>query len=166
MSQPRIRHAEPGDAAALREIMAEAGAYANTLQLPCPSLRHWESNMARLLAEGRWQLVCEDEAGRLIGRGGLWRLGEAQLGHAAGLGITVRAGCRSRGVGSALMAALMELADDWLGLRRIELTVFCDNAAAIALYRKFGFAEEARLRAYALRDGAYHDVCLMARLAA
>ena len=36
---------------------------------------------------------------------------------------------------------------------RIELTVYTDNAAAIALYRKFGFEIEGTHRAYALRDG-------------
>ncbi|VEB44801.1 putative acetyltransferase YhhY [Chromobacterium violaceum] len=62
------------------------------------------------------------------------------------------------------MAAALEQADGWLGLRRIELTVFADNARAQGLYRKFGFVEEARMRAYALRDGVYQDVLAMARL--
>ncbi len=36
----------------------------------------------------------------------------------------------------------MDLADNWLNLQRLELTVYSDNAAAIALYRKFGFEQE------------------------
>ena len=47
---------------------------------------------------------------------------------------------------------------------RIELIVFTDNAAAIALYRKFGFELEGTHRAYALRDGRYVDALAMARL--
>jgi putative acetyltransferase len=63
------------------------------------------------------------------------------------------------------MAALVECADHSLGLRRIELTVFTDNAPAIALYRRFGFVEEGRSRGYAMRDGVLADVLHMARLA-
>jgi putative acetyltransferase len=61
-------------------------------------------------------------------------------------------------------AALTDCADNALGLRRIELTVFADNAPAIALYRKSGFAEEGRSRAYAMRDGVLADALHMARI--
>lgn len=63
-----------------------------------------------------------------------------------------------------MMAALLDAADNWLDLKRLELTVFADNAAAIALYEKLGFEREGVLRSYAFRDGAYVDVLAMARL--
>jgi len=47
---------------------------------------------------------------------------------------------------------------------RIELTVYTDNAGAIALYEAFGFRIEGTHRAYALRRGVYEDVYAMARL--
>lgn len=62
------------------------------------------------------------------------------------------------------MAAMCDYADRWAGILRLELTVFVDNAPAIALYRKFGFEVEGTQRAYALRDGEYADVYAMARL--
>ena len=62
------------------------------------------------------------------------------------------------------MQALCDYADRWMGVLRIELTVYVDNAAAIALYRKFGFETEGRHRGYALRDGRYVDALAMARL--
>ena len=80
------------------------------------------------------------------------------------LGIMVEKAWHGRGVGSQLMAALLDAADRWLGCLRIELTVYTDNAAAIALYRKFGFETEGRHRGYALRDGRYVDAFAMARL--
>ena len=59
---------------------------------------------------------------------------------------------------------MCELADGWLNVIRLELTVYTDNKRAIALYKKFGFAVEGTHRAYALRDGRYVDAHCMARL--
>jgi putative acetyltransferase len=108
--------------------------------------------------------VAEAE-GALVGNAGLNPVGPAlRRRHAMHLGITVAKGWQGRGVGTQLMAALLDAADRWLGCLRIELTVFTDNEAAIALYRKFGFEIEGTHRAYALRDGRYVDVLAMARL--
>jgi putative acetyltransferase len=62
------------------------------------------------------------------------------------------------------MAAMCDYADRWAGVLRLELSVYVDNAPAIALYRKFGFVVEGTFRAYAMRDGAYVDAYAMARL--
>lgn len=85
--------------------------------------------------------------------------------------MVVREDWQGRGVGTALMRAAIDLAERWLQLRRLELTVYPDNEPAIRLYRKFGFVEEGRMRGYAFRDGgyafrdgAYADAILMARL--
>jgi putative acetyltransferase len=69
-----------------------------------------------------------------------------------------------KGVGSQLLAAVIDLADNWYGITRLELSVFTDNEAGVALYTKFGFAIEGTLRAFALRNGAYIDTYTMARL--
>ena len=50
---------------------------------------------------------------------------------------------RGRGVGSALMASAIEWARQ-RDLHKLSLAVFAHNAAAIGLYRKFGFVEEGR----------------------
>ena len=68
------------------------------------------------------------------------------------------------GIGSALLGALVDTADNWLAIKRLELTVYADNAAAIGLYEKFGFETEGRLRAFAFRNGEYIDALTMARL--
>jgi len=60
------------------------------------------------------------------------------------IGMFVAADWRGRGVGSALVAAAIELARA-RGLHKLALSVFPHNDAAIALYRKFGFVEEGRL---------------------
>ena len=62
------------------------------------------------------------------------------------------------------MQAALDLADNWLQYTRIELTVFTDNADAIALYRKFGFEIEGTHKQYAFRNGRFEDVYAMARI--
>jgi putative acetyltransferase len=59
------------------------------------------------------------------------------------LGMAVAREWRGRGVGSALLAAAIEWARE-RDLHKLSLSVFPHNAAAIALYRKFGFVEEGR----------------------
>lgn len=85
------------------------------------------------------------------------------LRHTAVLGMGIVAACRGLGIGSRLLASALELADA-RGIRRSELLVRSDNAPAIALYRKFGFAEEGTCRNYMCIDGVDFDALLMARL--
>lgn len=84
--------------------------------------------------------------------------------HAGSLSVCVHDAWQRRGIGRVLMAELLDLADNWLGLRRVELNVFAENQAALALYRKFGFEIEARQRGAVLRRGVLIDCYVMARL--
>ena len=63
-----------------------------------------------------------------------------------------------------MLAARIEAADNWLGLRRLELTVYVDNEPAIALYKKHGFTIEGTRRQDAFRAGTFVDSHAMARL--
>ena len=65
-----------------------------------------------------------------------------------------------------MLRAALDLAGNWLGLSRIELRVYTDNAAAVALYEKFGFEIEGAHRRYAFRNGRYVDAYSMARVTA
>ena len=78
--------------------------------------------------------------------------------------MTVHDAYAGRGAGTALMAALVNQADHWLNLTRLELGVYADNARAIALYERFGFEREGFHRAYSWRNGAFIDSISMARL--
>lgn len=78
--------------------------------------------------------------------------------------MAVRDDWQGKRVGSALMQATIDLADNWLNLKRLELEVFTDNEAAIQLYKKFRFEVEGTLKEYGYRDGQFVDVLTMARL--
>jgi putative acetyltransferase len=62
-----------------------------------------------------------------------------------------------------LLAALLDIADNWLNLQRLQLGVLDDNAAAIRLYEQAGFMTEGVKRAEVFRAGAFADTRLMAR---
>ncbi|WP_429182228.1 GNAT family N-acetyltransferase [Aeromonas salmonicida] len=158
--QITVRHAEPTDAPALRDLYAMPHAQAGTLQLPYPALGVWQQ---RLENSGVVALVAEVD-GLLVGQISLHMEPNPRRKHVACIGMGVRDDWAGKGVGSALMAAALDLVDNWLNLHRIELTVFVDNEAALALYRKFGFVEEGLARDYAFRQGRYVDVFYMARI--
>jgi putative acetyltransferase len=160
-----IRRAHPDDAPAVAAWMADPAVFSQLLQMPHPSVEMWRERLAaNKVGSGEVALVAVRD-GQPVGLASLhepravWR-----RRHAMGLGISVATHAHGQGVGSALMQALLDHADRWANLLRVELTVFADNARAIALYRRFGFEEEGRMRAYAWRDGAYADCLSMARL--
>ena len=157
-----VRRAEARDAAAIARTFATLRAYAGTLQLPYPSTALWEKRLAENGA-GDFMLVAEVE-GDVVGNLGLHPASRsARRRHAGTIGMAVRDDWQRRGVGSALLAAAIDLADNWLGYSRLELTAYTDNAPALALYRRFGFEIEGTARRYALRDGAFVDAYMMAR---
>ena len=157
-----VRRAEVRDAEAVAKTFAAARAYAGTLQLPFPSTSIWQKRIAEIHADDH-MLVAEVD-GEVVGNLGLQPASRSpRRRHAGTIGMAVRDDWHGRGVGSALLAAGVDLADNWVGYTRLELTAYTDNTAALALYRKFGFEIEGTARRYALRDGALVDAYMMAR---
>lgn len=73
---------------------------------------------------------------------------------------------RGRGLGTEAVCLLLGHAFDDLRLRRVTLSVFADNAAAIRCYEKAGFRREGLLREAAYLDGRTTDVLVMGILRA
>ena len=161
-----IRRARPDDAAAIARLMDEPVVYANLMQMPYASEEAQRTRIADSLLPGKTDLLLVAERdGKIVGSAGMHATGPAlRRRHVVMIGLSVVGAAPRQGVGTALMQALCDYADRWMGVLRIELTVYVDNAAAIALYRKFGFEMEGRHRGYALRDGRYVDAFAMARL--
>ncbi len=157
-----IRTADPSDAEAMLKCYTAPLAARNTLQIPYRSLESVREQLTKS-GEGDHLLVAEIE-GEVVGVIGLHTSSRPRVNHKAEVGMMVRDDWKGKGVGTALMQAVIELADKWLNLTRIELTVFTDNESAIALYRKFGFEIEGTLRKYAFRDGEFVDAFAMARI--
>ena len=158
-----IRAAEPGDFDAIREIMTQPKVQAQTLQLPYASLEMWKKRISET-APGDHVLVAEID-GKVVGNLGLHSMAKsARRRHVGYLGMSVHDAWHRKGVGAALMESAIKLADNWLQYSRLELTVYVDNAGAIALYKKFGFEIEGTHKRYAFREGVFVDAHFMARL--
>lgn len=159
--QVAVRGGQACDWEDLYEVYRTPSVYANTMQLPYPSADFIRERAASP-PRNFFNLIAE-VGGRAVGSLGLM-LFEGRRAHVATLGMMVHPDYQGVGVGSALMQAAVDLAGSWLQIRRLELEVYPDNAPAIALYEKFGFAHEGRYRDFGFQDGLYIDTLVMSRL--
>ncbi len=104
-------------------------------------------------------LVAEVD-GKVVGGGNFSRGRWTKNAHTADLGLSLLPEFRGLGLGRAMMEAGLEWARG-VGVRKVKLGVFATNERAIALYRRLGFVEEARLRGEAILDGKPVDELLM-----
>jgi RimJ/RimL family protein N-acetyltransferase len=111
------------------------------------------------ILEAHQVFVLEDEGG-IVGALGLHPTSAAGV---VSLGMWVLPSHRRRGGGRMLMEAALAARPD--EIHKLELEVFPENEAAIALYRKLGFEEEGLRRDhYRRRDGSLRPALIMARL--
>ena len=66
-----------------------------------------------------------------------------------------------KGYGGRMLTLFCRYLADQLAVRKINLEVLADNAPALALYLKMGFAEEGRLKAQFFTGGRFHDVLIL-----
>lgn len=157
-----IRKEEPSDAEAIWRCFTTPLVVRNTLQMPYRSLESIREMLSQN-ADGKHNLVAVVD-GEVVGAISLHTSSRPRVTHKGVIGMMVRDDWQGKGVGKAMMQAVIDLADKWLNLSRLELTVFTDNEPAIALYRKFGFEIEGAHRKFAFRDGEFVDAYTMARV--
>lgn len=159
----QIRHAEPNDLEAIHQIYIQPKVVWGTSQLPYSPV---ESQRQRLSEphSGSYTLVaCID--GKVIGHLKLSTIPDSpRQKHVGSIGMSVHDDWQGQGVGSALMEAAVDLADGWLNLSRLALSVFVDNEPGIRLYKKFGFEVEGVMKQAMFRNGRYVDIYMMARI--
>lgn len=157
-----IRSRAASDHAAIAKIFDSLAVIAQTSQLPFRSAEFWAGIYGDATSQAS-VLVAELD-GVVVGHLGLVPDRRARRRHVGSFGLAVDQSSHGRGVGTALMTKMLELADDWYALRRVELDVYADNTHAIHLYKRFEFVEEGRSRMDTLRAGEYVDALQMARI--
>ncbi|TCS41605.1 GNAT family N-acetyltransferase [Reinekea marinisedimentorum] len=158
----KVRRAEPADAQAIKEIYEHPNAYSGTLQLPHPSVELWEKRISNVPDNVYSYVAMLDD--QIVGNLGMEVCVNPRRRHVASFGMGVRDDAAGKGVGSALLKTAIDLADNWLNLKRLEITAYTDNERAICLYKKFGFIVEGESEAFAFRNGKYVSAYHMARI--
>ena len=157
-----IRKANTADAERLTEISSQKIIISNTLQLPFPVKESWERSLSNAADQAHLVIMMD---GLVIGYGSVQRaMQRPARSHVAVMFLFIDEAHHGFGAGSSLLSAMIDYARSWLQFRRLELTVYTENLAAIALYEKFGFRREGVMSRYAFRDGAYQDAISMSLL--
>ena len=156
-----IRPVRPEDGPALYEIVKHSDVASTLLQLPSNEYQETDRWIKNHNA-GHHRLVAVKD-GQPIGSVSLVRQQRPRRIHSGELGIMVHPSYWKSCVGSALMKAILNLADNWLNLKRIELDVYTDNATVIRLYERFGFEVEGAKSLFSFGDGHWSDAHFMAR---
>ena len=156
-----LRAREPSDWQGLAALMQLPRVRWGTLRLPFASADETRKFIDRPPDGSVFIVAVMDD--RLVGAAAMIRY-KGRRDHVGDIGISVHDDFQGRGIGSALLGALVDTADQWLNLRRLELAVYVDNEPAIRLYKRFGFVIEGTRRAVAFRDGTFVDDYVMARV--
>ena len=162
-----IRPINNGDGKGLNDLRRMPGVFENILGIPSERIQQNEDFVVNMYSN-QHQFVAiskvKDNEEIIVGTAGLSVNGSHRMRHSGNIGIMIHKDYQNQGVGTALIAALIDVADKWLMLVRLELTVFEDNEKAIHLYEKFGFEKEGLKRFAAIREGKYENEYLMARI--
>ena len=161
MTDLTIRAAHPDDVPPLTTLMNLPGVRWGTARLPYTREDFVRRRMIETDASFHLLVGLLDD--RLVANASLVRM-TGRRSHCGDVGLFVHDDYRGRGIGRRMMEALLDLADNWLGLTRLQLTVNLGNERAIRLYTSLGFENEGTQRALVLRGGVLVDAHTMARL--
>ena len=112
------------------------------MQLPLPSGEEWRRQLSEPSEATHELVACMGD--EVVGELTLWMNPTGwRRRHVGKIGMAVRDNWQGKGVGTAFMEAALDLADNWLDLTHIELEVFTDKQAGIALYKSLGLRKGA-----------------------
>ena len=158
---PIIRPVRLSDVEDINEMRRQEEVRANTLALATETVA-FTGAFLQNMGNDDYVLVAEIN-GKAVGMIGIHLFKSARQRHMASLGMMVRLEHQRQGIGKKLMESILDLADNWLMLIRIELDVTEDNERAIPLYRSFGFEVEGKKKYSIIKEGEYADLLMMAR---
>ena len=162
MDEIVVRPLRREDAEDLYRIITLPEVARNLLQLPSMAFAETLAYVQNHRSE-QHRLVAQVGA-EVVGNISLTLERNPRRRHAARLGMYVAPAFWNQGVGSRLIAAALDIADNWLNLQRVELEVMTDNEAAVHLYQKFGFEIEGCRQFAVYGGGRWADEYVMARL--
>jgi L-amino acid N-acyltransferase YncA len=155
----RIEPMRPADWPAVREIHAQGIATGDaTFDTGAPDWAQWDAGHLEAC-----RLVARNDAGEVVAWAALSPVQRksAYRGVAEG-SLYVREDVRGTGVGRKLSEAMVEAADA-AGIWTVELWIFPENRASIALCESLGFRIVGVRERIGKREGRWRDVVVMER---
>lgn len=131
-----IRPLHPHDAEALYVIITNPVVTKMLFKLPSMEFSETVAWVEKQVT-GRHRLVIEKN-GTVIGSGHISHEQNPRRYHSGRLGLMIHPNYWGQGAGSAMMTTLLNIADNWLDLKRIQLEVYTHNTAAFNLYQPIG----------------------------
>lgn len=165
MSQKRttIRALCLDDAKDIDELMHMPNVLWGTSLLPSTTMEKWQKTIENWVYDERMHAFVAEVQGKVAGIISM-RVGSGRESHVGDIDMAVHDKYQGQGIGKMLLITVIDLADNWLNLVRLELDVYTDNERAIHIYQQFDFEIEGRKRLDAFRGGSYIDSYMMARL--
>ena len=156
----KIRKMSSADLPALFTIYTDDVVVNNNRYLP--DIKREEFDL--MFSGNQHNFVAVESNGEILGHLAIHSTLKPRLKHSASFGIAVAKISRGKGVGRFLMEHLLSYCDEQLNLARLELEVHANNAAALALYKSFGFEVEGTKRKAVLVEDDLIDIVVMSRL--
>lgn len=162
-TQPVLRDAEPGDGAACAAIYAHHVAHGfASFDTAAPDAARFAARIAQLRAAG-WPWLVAQAAGGIVGYAYATQIRDRPgYRFTCEDSIYVAQDWRGRGVGRALLAALVERCTA-AGFRQMVAVIGGGEPASVALHAALGFREVGRLHSVGWKLGAWRDSVYMQR---
>ncbi|MDB5708517.1 MAG: family acetyltransferase [Sphingomonas bacterium] len=158
-----VRDAVPEDATAIAAIYAHHVLHGTaTFDLDPPDVGFWRDKIADMAARG-WPFVVADEGAGAIGYAYAAQFRDRPAyREACEDSIYIASDAMGRGVGRALLAALLEGAAA-AGFREMIAVIGGAEPASVAVHARLGFVETGRLRDVGIKFGRRLDTLYMQR---
>lgn len=152
----------------MQKLYSNPSVFTQTLHLPSQSNDNWKKWLGNIPDNVHSFVAVVNDNGveTVVGNIALRIETNERRKHIGNFVIAVSETHQGQGIGKALLNTILDLADNWLNLKRVELTVYTDNQKAISLYQKFGFVIEGEHKAFAFRNGEFVNAYTMARIKA
>lgn len=160
---PKVRAAKLSDAAAIA-IIYNQGIIDRIATLETEERTPGERREWLRTREPRHPVLVAECDGMVVGWGSLNRFNPRRAyDFVVDFSVYVERAWRGKGVGSALLRALIARAKD-LGYHKMVLSAFPWNTAGMALYEKHGFRTVGIYREQGLLDGKWVDTIVMEKI--
>jgi len=156
-----IRDASEDDAMVIKNIVNSVASEKYNV-VPERSREDWDEAIREIKSRNGLVIVAQVN-GKIVGMAHLVGGKFEKNKHVGFLGILILKEFRRFGVGTVMMNYIMEWANKQRELKKISLTVFSTNKAAISLYRKFGFKIEGISRKQYKIEEKYIDEITMGK---